>query len=92
MPKPEYTTGGPLPEREIASDANLSLWALEGQARIEQDERDPFAMTHDKLAAKIPGMATAALQIDDPSYARFREEDEELLKAEQAAYREANPE
>ena len=82
----------PTPEDEIATNKNLSLAALDNQLDAERDDADMFTMTASKLAEKLPGMAHASLQLDDPTYARFREEDEALLKEKQAAWRESHPE
>lgn len=100
-------TGIPLAPGEVATDENLSLASLDNQLRAGADERDPYAMTADKLARKIPGMAhgkpyvavaVAACGVEtrmeyefDMPYDLWREDDEDLLRAEQAAYQEANP-
>lgn len=91
----------PLDPREIATDENLALAATENQLRAERDERDPHAMTADKLAAKIPGMAHGVPYIGTPVRAcyvatrteyefevgyLYREDDEELLKEAQAEW------
>lgn len=87
-----YTFGGPRDPREIATDENLSLAALENQMRAEQDKNDPHAMTADKLAGKFAGMGIAGLQLGDGLAQHYdlhawREEDEEILRAEQAKAR-----
>lgn len=37
----------------IPTDANLALWAAEEQFRAQRDEKDPHAMTADKLAERL---------------------------------------
>lgn len=82
----------PLAPEEIASDANLSLAALDNQMRAEQAERDDYTMTADKLASKLPGMAIASLQLDDSTYGvTYREDDEDILKEAQAEWRASHP-
>ena len=105
---PEGITFSDTPARRQATDANLSLWALRGQMNIERDERDPYAMTADKLARKIPGMAAGVPFIEGVGIRAcrvdtheeflvwegyfYREEDEELLRAEREAYLAEHPE
>lgn len=86
MPSPKYTYGDPLEEGEI--EKKIDEAALLNAATSAMDERDPYTMTTDKLSEKLPGMAGAVSQLDDVTYARFRLEDEEILKAEQKRYRE----
>lgn len=79
----------PRAKREIATDDNLALAALDNQMRARRAEDDPYTMTAAKLATKLPSMGAAALQLDDPMYGLlFREEDEELLRDAQRDYRE----
>lgn len=88
---PEGTTFSdvPLDPREIATDENLSLAAAENQLRAKRDERDPHAMTLDKLSKKTPGMGHATLHLPDGlaqhyDLHKWREEDEEILRQEQS--------
>lgn len=84
------TYGGPLPEREIATDANLSLAALDNQMRASRDESDEWAMTADKLKEKVatrpPGFGIATLQLpmglaEHYERSKFSEEDPAIVLA-----------
>lgn len=92
------TFGGPKPPEEIATDENLSLVALDNQFRSERAEHDPWTMTTDKLAQKLPGMGVASLQLppgvaESYDIREFRIEDEQLLKEAQLSnITEADPE
>lgn len=52
---PEGTTFSDIPRhpREIATDENLALAALDNQMRAERDETDDYAITQDKLEARL---------------------------------------
>lgn len=98
---PEGTTFSDVPLRpeEIASDANLSLAALQNQLRAEQDEADEYTMTGAKLAEKLktrpPGFGHATLHLPDglaQSYdlRKLSEEDAELVLEEQRKHKESS--
>lgn len=72
---PEGTTFSDTPRHpsEIANDENLSLAALGNQLHAERDEADPYAMTQDKLEARMGKPR--------PLY-EWADEDDELLVRE----------